>query len=618
MRRKTDEERYIVVNKACEKFGKNKFRLLDILWEIQRELGGIEGEVMEQVAERIGTSRVHVEGLVTFYAFFSDQIKGDVIIRLCDDIVDQYSGLDEVTKVFSSELGIKPGETTPDGKFTLEFTPCIGLSDQAPAALVNEVALTNLTPAMAKKVSRQLKKGVSPQKLVGVCGDGNNAHPLINSMVINNVRRPGEVILSDKITPDLGLKNCLKISHVDALEVLKKSKLKGRGGASFPTALKWELARNNKAEKRYVICNADEGEPGTFKDRVLLTERASMMVEGMAIAAYIIGSTEGIIYLRAEYAYLQPWLENELKKRRESNLLGSDILGVKDFDFDIRIQLGAGAYICGEESALISSCEGLRGEPKDRPPFPVEKGYLEKPTIVNNVETFCAAARIFEMGADWFASMGTQESTGTKLLSISGDCERAGLYEIPCGHTVHEILEMVGGEDAAIVQVGGPSGDMIGRTAFDRRICTEDLPTGGSIMVFNTQRNVLKIVDYFLKFFIDESCGYCTPCRVGNVFLRERVQKVMHGDASLADLDYLKELCELITKTSRCGLGKASPKPVLTSLEHFPIVYSSHLQVPKDGLQHEFNIQKALEESRRIAKRRSMIYDPVYEQESDN
>ncbi|MCP3941947.1 MAG: NADH:ubiquinone oxidoreductase [Desulfobacteraceae bacterium] len=607
-----EKKRRLFVKQSCEKFKNSRFRLLDILWEIQNGLGGIEGPVMEQVGKLIGVSRVHVEGLVTFYAFFSDRILGKIIIRLCDDIVDQFFGLDKIIEVFSEELGIKPGQTSLDGRFSFELTPSIGMSDQAPAALINDVVFPKLTPGSVKKIIRQLKEGVPVFKVDDTCGDGNNASALIHSSVMNNIRHTGKVILSDSFLPEKGLERCLNLNPAEVIKEMKDSGLRGGGGAGFPSGLKWELARKAEAEKRHVICNADEGELGTFKDRVLLTERAPMMVEGMTIAAYAIGSSEGIIYLRAEYAYLRPWLENILEKRRDTNLLGKDILGKTGFHFDIRIQLGAGAYICGEESALICSCEGLRGEPRIRPPFPVEKGYMGQPTIVNNVETFCCAARIFEKGFDWFSNIGTDKSAGTKLLSVSGDCKKTGIYELAYGTAVADLLEMAEAHDTAIVQIGGASGEMIGRIDFNRKICFEDLATSGSVMVFNSQRNVLKIVDSFLKFFIDESCGYCTPCRVGNVFLRERIQKVMHGDANHSDLDYLRQLSNLIIKTSRCGLGNASPKPVLSSLEHFPIVYASHLHEPREGLQRQFNIQKALEESRRIAKRRSMIYDPVY------
>lgn len=605
------------VVQACNKFGNDAGRLIDILWEIQNGFGHISEEAMELVAAKVKSSRIQIQGVVSFYAFFSETPKGKIIIRLCDDIVDRYAGIERISAVFSEELGIGIGETSADGKFSLEYTPCIGMSDQAPAALINGVVISALTPDSARAYARKLKESSDPLKLVTARGDGNNAHPLVNAMVKNNIQKKGEVLLADEIPADAGLQKALRMAPLDVIKEIAESGLRGRGGAGFPTGEKFKLAQKTNADRRFVICNADEGEPGTFKDRVLLTERAPLIFEGMTIAAHAIGSDSGILYLRAEYAYLRPYLEDVLENRRKAGLLGKDAGGKKGFNFDIRIQLGAGAYICGEESALISSCEGLRGEPKNRPPFPVEKGYLGKPTVVNNVETFCCVARVLDRGAAWFAGFGTKASRGTKLLSVSGDCSRPGVYEVPYGIEVSGVLELAGAEDPAIVQVGGAGGEMIGRGAFGRKICFSDMPTGGAITVFNSRRNVLEIVDCYLKFFADESCGYCTPCRVGVVFLQERVQKIMHGLAEAADLEYLKDLGKTIMMTSRCGLGSSAPKCVLNSMAQFPLLYSSHLRKVGDGVQAGFNIQKALDESRRIAKRKSMIYDPVYGTEDE-
>ncbi len=606
-----------VVYRSCKAFNHDRTRILDILRKVQTSLGCISGETMEMLAEELSSHRVEIEGLVSFYSFFSEKPKGKITIRLSDDIVDRFAGVDKVAKVFSDELGIGMGQTSSDLNFSLEYTSCIGMSDQAPAALINESVVTKLTPQSARTIVRKLKQNPVTSNLVKKKGDGNNADPLINAPVKNNIRRKGDVLLADRLPAEAGLKKALKMKADAVIQEIGHSGLRGRGGAGYSTGLKWELARKAKAKERYVICNADEGEPGTFKDRVLLTERPDLIFEGMTIAAYAIGGTKGILYLRAEYAYLLPYMESSLKKRRTAGLLGKNITGKKGFAFDIRIQLGAGAYICGEESSLISSCEGLRGEPKTRPPFPVEKGFLGFPTVVNNVETFCCAARILDKGARWFSGIGTDQSTGTKLLSISGDCTRPGIYEVPYGVAVTDVLDMAGADAPAIVQVGGASGDMIGRSSFHRKISYEDLPTGGSFMTFNASRNVLSIVDYFLEFFVHESCGYCTPCRVGNVFLRERIQKIKNGLAEEADLRYLKDLSNTIMMTSRCGLGHTSPKPVLSSIAHFPIVYASLTKERTDGRQASFDIQKALEESRRIAKRQSMIYDPVYGEAAD-
>jgi [NiFe] hydrogenase diaphorase moiety large subunit len=372
-------------------------------------------------------------------------------------------------------------------------------------------------------------------------------------MVNNNIRRKGEVILAfADFEPNVALEKALAMSPIEVINEVKNARLRGRGGAGFPAGMKWEFTRGAEGTKKYVLCNADEGEPGTFKDRVLLTELPDSVFEGMTVAGYAIGAQEGILYLRGEYSYLYPLLQKVLQDRREAGLLGKDVMGKEGFDFDIRIQLGAGAYICGEETALISSCEGLRGDPKNRPPFPAQKGYQENPTCVNNVETYIAALRILDKGAGWFAEIGSKGSAGTKLLSVSGDCESPGIYEVPFGTTINELLKMVGAEDAIALQIGGPSGQMIGKADFDRTICYDDLATGGSVMVFGPQRNLLEVIDYFMDFFIEESCGYCTPCRVGNVLLKNYLEKVMRGKGEPVDLNVMKELGETVKLASRC------------------------------------------------------------------
>ena len=332
------------------------------------------------------------------------------------------------------------------------------------------------------------------------------------------------------------------------------------------------------------------------------------MFEDMAIAGYAIGAKTGVLYLRGEYAYLRPFLENVLADRRNKKLLGISILGKTGFDFDIRIQMGAGAYICGEETALISSCEGLRGDPKNRPPFPAQKGYLTLPTSVNNVETFCCVAQILDKGAGWFAEMGSTGSTGTKLLSISGDCTRPGVYELPFGTTVAEMLVKAGAEDAYAVQMGGPSGQLIGEADFHRKICYDDVATGGAVMVFNNDRNPLEIAHEFMEFFCEESCGYCTPCRVGNELLKERLQVIINGKGTPDDLDYLEQLGKTISVASRCGLGQTSANPVLTSLKNFRGDYEKLVKENKDGMQRTFDIHKALATGEDLQGRKSVIY----------
>lgn len=590
---------------------------MDILWDVQNTLRWISPEAMQQIADCTGTYRVEVEGVATFYAFFmTDAPQGKHILHLCEDIIDQHAGMPALVEEVYQLLGIRPGQTTQDGLFSLHLAPCIGMCDQAPAALVNETVFTHLTPSKLRSIINKLKRGSEARELVSKLGDGNNSSPLVQSMVNNNIRETGAVLLNDYDTAhaNKGMAAALAISPSSVMDLLESAQLSGRGGAGYLTTAKWRISANTQAARRYVICNADEGEPGTFKDRVLLTEKAHMLFEGMTITAYAIGAEHGILYLRAEYRYLKPYLEDVLEERRAQGLLGADILideaDNTRFSFDIRIQLGAGAYICGEESSLISSCEGKRGEPKNKPPYPAEVGYKGFPTIVNNVETFCNIPPIMHHGADWYLGIGTEKSRGTKILSVAGDCKKPGIYEVEMGISVREVLTKAQAIDPEAVQVGGASGLMIGPQEFDRKLCNEDLPTAGAITIFSKHRNILAIVDYYMHFFIEESCGYCTPCRVGNVFMKKGLEKIISGLGESEDLIYLKDLGETIIQTSRCGLGKTSPNPILSTMERFPLVYSALLKDRDDGCQAGFNIQQALDEARYIAKRRSIIYDP--------
>jgi len=579
----------MVIEEICASYGNEKHRMMDIVIAVQDRFRCVSPESMELIAEAVGSERVEIESVVSFYDFLSTEPIGNVVVRLCDDIVDWMKGHDYVADAMAKELGITMGETTPDGAITLTRTACIGMSDQAPAALVNGTVVTHLSPERARDMIRDLRRHLDPPQLVKMLGDGKNSHPSVRAMVRNNIRRRGPVLFAD-FESGSAIRRVLDQTPDGVIAEIRDSKLRGRGGAGFPTGMKWEFCRKNQGERRIVICNADEGEPGTFKDRALLTECADLMFEGMTVAGYAIGSDTGIVYLRAEYRYLHEYLEGVLKKRRELGLLGRNIAGREGFDFDIRIQLGAGAYVCGEETALISSCEGFRGDPRNRPPFPVEQGYLGLPTIINNVETFCCAARIMTEGAAWFAEMGSEKTSGTKALSISGDCRKPGVYEVPFGLTAREILEMAEADNPGAMLIGGPCRQMIGPDGFAGRICYDDLATGGSIIVFNKARNKLEVAGRYLDFFIHESCGHCTPCRVGLVLLRKIVRKVVSGAGEPADLEEMRRLSRIIIETSRCGLGQAAPNPVLGALENFGGLYSDMVAERAPGLLPTFDL----------------------------
>ena len=594
------------VREICGSLGNDRSRLMDIVRMVQERLGCIDSTAMDSIAEGVSVHRVEVESVVSFYAFLSSKPKGKVVIRLCDDIIDEMKGSELVVTVLSDELGIAFWETTADGRITLETTPCIGMCDQAPAALVNEVVITHLSSDKVREMVRELKNHTDPSQLVKEFGDGNNSNDLIHAMVNNNIRLKGDVIFSDRETGS-GLDKALAMSPEEVIREIKISRIRGRGGAGFPAGIKWEFTRNSPGDERYILCNADEGEPGTFKDRVILTEEPELLFEGMAVAGYAVGAETGIVYLRAEYAYLREHLESVLKSMRERNLLGMNVRK-NGFNFDIRIQMGAGAYVCGEETALISSCEGLRGDPKNRPPFPVQKGYMSKPTSVNNVETLCCAARILEKGAGWFTGIGSKGSTGTKLLSISGDCTRPGIYEVPFGIEISEVMKLCGAEDAVAAQIGGASGHMIPKDDFIKTICYDDVSTGGAIMVFGPERDLLKVARKFLEFFVEESCGYCTPCRVGNVLLMERLERILAGNGVESDLDYLLELGDTIRAGSRCGLGQTSSNPVMSTLKSFRSAYRERLTESVEGMNPAFDIQEALSQSKAITGRSSVHF----------
>jgi [NiFe] hydrogenase diaphorase moiety large subunit len=596
-----------VTRQICEKFGNDKGRLMDILLSIQAESGCIASGALDDIARSLSMNRVEVENAATFYAFFSREPRGRFVIRLCNDIIDQIKGMDRIEAAFRSELGIEFGQTTADGLFSLEYTPCIGMCDQAPALLINHKVVTRVSTDMVHEIVQTLRATKSIEQLKLTLGDGNNSHPLVRSMVVNNLREPGAVVFAPT-TPGVALQRALSEQPVELIKIVKASRLRGRGGAGFPTGMKWEFTRGATGERKFVVCNADEGEPGTFKDRVILTEAAGLMFEGMTIAGYAIGASEGIVYLRGEYAYLLQFLEEVLSKRRAAGLLGRDILGKSGFKFDIRIQLGAGAYVCGEETALLSSCEGKAGDPKTRPPFPAQKGYLGMPTVINNVETYCAVARIMENGPGWFTSMGTQGSAGTKVFSVSGDCSSPGVYELPFGITVNDLLARVGATDTQAVQVGGASGRMIGPAEFGRKLCYDDLATGGSVMVFGAQRDVLAIAHAFMEFFVEESCGYCTPCRVGTSLMCERLGRFLGGNADLADIDYLEKTGKSVKTASRCGLGQTAANPVLSTIQSFRKEYERRVKSNGGVFLSSFDPNKAVATAAGIAGHGSQYF----------
>lgn len=583
------------VKQILKQYGSDRNRLMDILIDIQEQLGYIPKDAIVLLAANLGMSQVDVEQTISFYHFFSTKPRGKYAIYLNDSAVARMFGYESVKKTFESEAGIKIGQVSEDGLIGLFNTACMGMSDQEPAAIINNKVFTRLTPYRVREIIMHMREGKAVEELMNESyGDGKNQLPSLRSIVSSNVRRKG-MILGDGYEMGTVIKTKLpEMSPEAVIAEMKHSHIRGRGGAGFPTGLKWEFCRRSKGDKRYVICNADEGEPGTFKDRVILTEKPELVFEGMAVAGYAIGSDEGILYLRYEYRYMKDYLNEVLENMRKQNLLGKEIAGIEGFDFDIRIQYGAGAYVCGEESALLESLEGKRGEPRDKPPFPVEKGYLGLPTIVNNVETFGTAVKIVLNGGEWFTQFGTEDSTGTKILSISGDCMFPGVYEVDWGFNVEDMLDMVGAWEVQAVQVGGPSGTLIGSNEFHRTLGYSDLSTGGSMIIFGPQRNLLKdVVLNFMHFFIEESCGSCSTCRNMTQVMTNKLTKILNGKGVKSDLDDLQSWAKTL-QASRCGLGQTAANPIVSSLKNFRHLYEALLQKDKDfdqGFDLEASVQ---------------------------
>lgn len=379
----------------------------------------------------------------------------------------------------------------------------------------------------------------------------------------------------------------------EVIQTILDSGLRGRGGGGFPTGKKWQLARNlvKDADQKYVCCNADEGDPGAFMDRSVLEGDPHVVIEAMAIAGYAIGATQGYIYIRAEYPIAVQRLQIAINQAREYGLLGKNIFD-SGFDFDLDIRLGAGAFVCGEETALMTSIEGNRGEPRPRPPFPAESGLFKKPTVLNNVETYANIPQIILNGADWFASMGTEKSKGTKVFALGGKIHNTGLVEVPMGTTLREVIHEIGGgipngKAFKAAQTGGPSGGCIPAEHLDIPIDYDNLIAIGSMMgsggliVMDEDNCMVDIAKFFLQFTVDESCGKCTPCRIGTKRLYEMLEKITSGNATMEDLDKMEKLCYYIKNNSLCGLGQTAPNPVLSTLRYFKNEYIAHVQDKK-------------------------------------
>ena len=532
-----------------------------------------------------------MEGVISFYHFFHRKPTGKYVIYINNSIVADFKGFNRIKETFERETGTTVGSVDRTGTFGLFLTPCIGLSDQEPSALINFYPFTNLNAIRVKDIISKLKDGTPVELICDEPADNIRYKPADDKTIFFRRMVAGSAIAKLE-----------QLKPAGVIEEIKKSELAGRGGAYYPTWKKWSTAMQQTSEPKFVVCNADEGEPGTFKDRVLMNNQAASMIEGMIICGYTIGATYGIIYLRGEYRWLKPKLDEAIEAYRRMGLLGKDCGKIKGFDFDIRIQMGAGSYVCGEETALLESLEGKRGEPRTKWFFPVEKGYLQLPTVINNVETFCAAARIIEMTAAVYTQLGIPGSPGTKLISVSGDCKLPGIYEIEWGMTVAELLELCEAEDPYYIQVSGPSGECISVKEKFRRIslldllARKDIRCGGSFMIFNKQRDLVKVLMNFSTFFSNESCGICTPCRAGNFIIEQKLERLQNGLANEKDLQDLRSWGTIMKNTSRCGLGKTATNSLINAMDKFHDYFAQRLDKSFNGLNLKFDMDEATKE----------------------
>ena len=583
-----------------------KTTLMNVLWDIQKKRRFISHDDMTKISSEFNISRMELEGVISFYHFYHREHAGKYTIYLNNSIVSKHKNFNEVKKAFEKEVGVNFGQVSDNKMFGLFETACIGLSDQETSALINFSPFTDLTATKVKNIISKLRKGENPEAICKSPKNNIQYTPPVEKTVFFKRNNPGSALRMLK-----------KMNSDKVIDLVKQSKLAGRGGAFFPTGLKWQFCKNNDADQKYVICNADEGEPGTFKDRVLMSKHPGLLLEGTALAAYAVGATKGFIYLRAEYAYLREKIEQRIVDFREKGLLGNNILGIENFNFDIDIHLGAGAYVCGEETAMIHSMEGKRGEPSIKIFFPVGKGYLGKPTLVNNVETLCAVPRIFEMGVENWLKIGTEKTPGTKLISVSGDCDKPGIYEIEWGMKLKEFLNLIGAQDPNFILFNGYSGECLSPDDFEREISGENLlakqiqfnpddpieyfkkmsavgiRSGGSFMTFRKDRDLFNILKNVNNFFVEESCGICVPCRTGNYLLKQKIKKFSLGNADQKDLDDIKEWSKIIKRASRCGLGQTSSTAMLCAMKKFPEVFQAKITENTDYNQ-SFDLDKAV------------------------
>jgi NADH-quinone oxidoreductase subunit F len=546
--------------------------LLPALHVAQAHYGWLPAEVQETISRALRVPLADIHGVIEFYTMFYNTPTAKRVVRVCEDSACSLAGAREVMAAMEAELGVHHhGETTADGAVTYEHVPCLGMCEQAPAALNDTRPAGNLTPADVPA----FLAGTYPEPTAKIYG-----HPLLKLKRAGKVN-PGSLADYEAHGGYRVLRQIVEMGPEDLLGLAGESGILGRGGAMFPLGRKWQFTRGTDRQARYVIVNADESEPGTFKDRVLMEEDPFAVIEAMTAAGYAAGAELGWIFVRGEYPRSYARLQEAVRQARAAGYLGQDILGVTGFNLDVEIRLGAGAYICGEETALFEAIEGKRGFPRIKPPFPTTHGLFGQPTAINNVETLVAALVAFDVGLENWRELGTADSPGTKLFCLSGHVVRPGIYEIPFGATIQELIEMAGGVPGGkaiqAVLMGGAAGKFIGPEELDMPLTYEDsrtreIPLGsGVVMVFDETVD-LRITLYELsRFFAHESCGKCFPCQLGTQRQMEILEHIaFNSGAKPADKQILLDVGFAMTETSLCGLGQTAASAVVSAIERWP------------------------------------------------
>ena len=559
--------------------------LLPVLWAVQDRIGYISAPALAYISKRMTIAPAEVYGVASFYMMLATEPTPPRVLHVCEDIACKCLGSDDLIATLQERFGPE-GAVSADGRSTWHRSPCLGQCDRGPAVLMMEAGLEPFTRTYAPASTATALAVLSEEE--GVVGTDPSEPYQLGDPSLRLLRRIGVIdpLSLDDYRAKGGydaLRAALSLGPAGVIREIKDSRLMGRGGAAFPTGVKWEAVAQQPARPKFLICNADESEPGTFKDRVIMEGDPFSLVESMTIAAYAMGTETGFIYLRGEYPEAERAVQNAIDQAYDRGLLGDDILG-EGFTFDLEIRRGAGAYICGEETAIFNSIEGFRGEPRSKPPFPVEKGVFQKPTAINNVETLINVLDVLMKSGPGYAELGTQGSTGTKLFCLSGCVTRPGVYEVPFGGTLRELIDLAGGvpdgRELQAVLLGGAAGSFVRADELDIELSFEAVREAkttlgsGVVMVFDDSVNMHRILQRIAQFFRNESCGQCVPCRVGTVRQQEALARLASGkprESVEQELELIAEIGGCMRDASICGLGQAASSAVESAIDRLGV-----------------------------------------------